>query len=106
MRNIKKIHYIRAALTALFCCLNFSIYAQAPGIQEFGDATRMVKGQYTAMTYVVSTLGAIFGLVGGIRIYNNWQSGKHNIDAQVMGWFGAFLFLQLIAVFIKALYGV
>lgn len=107
MRNHKKIYYIRAAiLTALFYCLTFRSYAQAPGIQEFGDATRMVKSQYHALTYTASILGAIFGLVGGLRVYNNWQSGKHHIDAQVMGWLGAFIFLQLIAVIMGAMYGV
>ena len=107
MRNYKKIHYIRAAtLTALFYCLISPSFGQVPGIQEFGDATRMVRNQYHALTYTASILGAIFGLVGGLRIYNNWQSGKHHIDAQVMGWLGAFIFLQLIAVIIGAMYGV
>jgi len=107
MKNYKKIHYIRAAtLTALFYCLISSSFAQVPGIQEFGEATSMVKNQYHALTLTASILGAIFGLVGGLRIYNNWQSGKHHIDAQVMGWLGAFIFLQLIAVFIKGVYGV
>ncbi|WP_121812964.1 DUF4134 family protein [Mucilaginibacter kameinonensis] len=108
MRNYKKIHFIRAAtLTALFCCLTISLLAQEPpGIQEFGDATRMVKSQYHALTATASILGAIFGLVGGLRVYNNWQSGKHHIDAQVMGWLGAFIFLQLIAVIIGGIYGI
>ncbi|QJD98561.1 DUF4134 domain-containing protein (plasmid) [Mucilaginibacter robiniae] len=107
MRNHKKIYFIRAAiLTALFYCLVFQVNAQPPGIQEFGDATRMVKSQYHALTYTASILGAIFGLVGGLRVYNNWQSGKHHIDAQVMGWLGAFIFLQLIAVIMGAMYGV
>ncbi|RYX87858.1 DUF4134 domain-containing protein [bacterium] len=107
MRSYKKIHYIRAAiLTALFYCFIFSSYAQVPGIEEFGDATRMVKNQYHALTYTASLLGAIFGFVGGLRVYNNWQSGKHHIDAEVMGWLGAFIFLQLIAIIIGAMYGV
>lgn len=107
MRSYKRIYFIRAALIALFYLVKLSVYAQEPpGIQEFGDATRMVKDDYHAMTYVVAAVGAIFGLVGGVRIYNNWQSGKHHIDAQVMGWLGAFIFLQLIAVIIGALYGV
>ncbi|MEN0053595.1 MAG: DUF4134 family protein [Mucilaginibacter sp.] len=107
MRYYKKIYFIRAALTALFCFLILQSQAQGPpGLEEFGDATRMVKSQYHALTYTASILGAIFGLVGGLRVYNNWQSGKHHIDAQVMGWLGAFIFLQLIAVIMGGIYGV
>ncbi|HAE65784.1 MAG TPA: plasmid transfer protein, partial [Sphingobacterium sp.] len=52
-------------------------------------------------------LGAICGLLGGVRIFYNWQSGKdHHIDAQVMAWFLSCLFLSLLSASLKALYGI
>lgn len=95
----------RATLVALLCLVAFVCFSQTPpGIKEFGEATREVERNYKALTRLIAPIGAIFGLVGGIRVYNNWQCGKHHIDAQVMGWLGACIFSQLIAVIIAALY--
>lgn len=101
----KEIFFIRAALVAFFCLGVFVCFSQTPpGIKEFGEATREIKRNYNALTKLIPPIGAVFGLVGGVRVYNNWQCGKHHIDAQVMGWLGACIFLQLVAVIIGALY--
>lgn len=101
----REIFFIRAALVALFCLAAFVCFSQTPpGIKEFGDATREVRKNYNALTKLIPVIGALFGLGGGVRVYNNWQCGKHHIDAQVMGWFSACIFLQLVAVIVGALY--
>jgi hypothetical protein len=49
------------------------------------------------------SLCAVFGLIGGLRIYNKWQlHGRHHfhIDAEIAGWFGASLFFLAANVFI------
>ena len=95
----------RAALVALFCLVTFVCFSQEPpGIKEFGDATREVEKDSQELTKLIAPLGAIFGIIGGIRVYNNCQSGKHHVDAQEMGWLFAMIFLQLVAVVIGALF--
>lgn len=91
--------------TAFFCALCFSAFAQ-PGLQEIGDATREVKRSYNSLVNLCYAVGAITGLVGGARVYSNWNTGKHHIDAQVVGWFLSCIFFQLVAILISALYGV
>jgi len=61
---------------------------------QFEYAARQATNSYNALELSFHVLAAIFGLVGGLRIYNQWQlHGRHlHIDRQIVGWFGASLF--------------
>ncbi|ARS41942.1 plasmid transfer protein [Sphingobacteriaceae bacterium GW460-11-11-14-LB5] len=76
-----------------------------PGISDFYQASSEVRHWYFALSDLVLVLGAIAGLIGGLRVYTNWQSGRHHIDAQVMAWFFSCLFLALVGTFLKGLFG-
>ncbi|TCC94997.1 DUF4134 family protein [Pedobacter hiemivivus] len=99
---------LKTAPAVFFFALPFFATAQAgpPGIPEFYSATREMHRWYFNFYDLVMVIGTISGILGGLRIYSNWQSGKHHIDAQVMGWFFSCLFLVLIGAFLKTLYGV
>lgn len=75
------------------------------------DAWSDIQGTADQVSMVVSdlcyTLCAVFGLIGGLRIYNKWQlHGKHhfNVDAEIAGWFGASLFFLAANVFIRQIF--
>jgi len=76
-----------------------------PGISEFYQASGEVRRWYFALSDLVLVLGAIAGLLGGLRVYANWQSGARFIDAQVMGWFFSCLFLALCGAFLRGVFG-
>ena len=95
--------FFKVALAAFFLFISFSSSAQ-PGISEFYSATGEIKGWYFSMSDLVLVIGAIAGIFGGLRVYSNWQMGKHHIDAQVMGWFFSCLFLSLISAFLRGLF--
>lgn len=76
-----------------------------PGIREFYQASSSMHGYYYSFSDLSLVLGAIVGMLGGLRVFLNWQSGRHHIDAQVMGWFFSSLFLLLCSVFLRALFG-
>lgn len=81
------------------------IKAQSPpGLAEIGQATNEISFMASAMLNLSLVIGALFGLVGGLRVYNNWQMGKDRIDVQVISWFAACLFLLVANIFIKALF--
>lgn len=51
-------------------------------------------------------LAAIFGIIGAVRIYHNWQMGHPRIDEAVMAWFLASLFMVLAGAFLQAVFGI
>jgi hypothetical protein len=102
---------IKTAPAVFFFAVAFSAMAQGPpGINEMNQASSQLHSWYFSLSDLVFVIGAITGILGGLRVYTNWQIGGHHhghpIDSQVIGWFLSCLFLILAGTFIKALYGV
>lgn len=51
-------------------------------------------------------LGAVVGLIGGIRVFIKWNSGDQDVQKAIMGWVGSCLFLVTVGIVIKAFFGV
>lgn len=54
-----------------------------PGISEINEGKLLMAQNFRALSSAVLVLVAIFGLLGGLRVYSNWQMGRRNIDAEV-----------------------
>ncbi|MEJ2881049.1 DUF4134 family protein [Pedobacter sp. GR22-6] len=102
--------FVKTALAIFFYALVFLFFpltlSAQPGIAEFYNAGNEVQRWYFSFADLVLVLAAIAGMLGGLRVYANWQSGSRHIDAQVMGWFFSCLFLLLVGTFLSALFGV
>ncbi|AKD01915.1 DUF4134 domain-containing protein [Pontibacter korlensis] len=55
---------------------------------------------------LILIVGAIVGLIGGVRVYIKWNSGDQDTQKAVMGWMGSCVFLMVVGVVIKAFFGV
>lgn len=53
---------------------------------------------------LILAIGALVGLVGGVKVYIAWNSGEQNVSKEVMGWMGSCVFLVLVSVVIKAFF--
>jgi hypothetical protein len=91
-------------LSYAFC---LESYAQTPpGLTEIQQGRSMMAQNFRALSSAIFALGAIFGILGGLRIFNNWQLGRRNIDQDVAGWFGACIFLSILGIFLSVLFNV
>lgn len=64
---------------------------------------------YQSVTLLTYALAALFGTIGGLRIYALWNiSGRAHIhiDAQVVGWMSACIFFIISGFFISAVFNV
>lgn len=82
-----------------------------PHLKSLPDFTYQVKSFeiYGAIKMLVYAIAGLLGLAGGIRIYSLWNiSGRAHIhiDAQVIGWFSACVFLIVADFAISSVFGV
>ena len=54
----------------------------------------------------ILVVGAVVGLIGGVRVFIKWNSGDQDVQKSIMGWFGSCLFLVTVGIVIKAFFGV
>src|ERR1700676_2093772 len=94
----------RIILTFCCCLLSLGVMAQ-PGISEMQQAQQNLRSTFFSALDCSLVLAAIFGTVGAVRIYHNWQMGHPRIDEQVAAWFFAAFFMILAGVFLRAVFG-
>jgi hypothetical protein len=51
-------------------------------------------------------IACLFGIIGAVKIFHNWQMGKKEITADIAAWFFAALFMVLAGAFLRALFGI
>ena len=69
-------------------------YAQGNGIAGINEATKMVTSYFDPGTKLIYAVGAVVGLIGGIKVYNKFSSGDPDTSKTAASWFGACIFLH------------
>lgn len=102
MKTMKQF-FLKAAvvIAASFVWITQSWAQSAAGIDQ---ATAEVSSYVDPVSNLIIAIGAVVGLIGGVRVYIKWQSGDQDTQKAIMGWFGACLFLVLVGVVIKAFF--
>lgn len=88
----------------LFALSITSSFAQ--GVQGITAAESSLLGYVDPVASLCLVIGAVVGIIGGVRVYIKWNSGDQDINKELMGWGGSCLFLVLVSVIIKAFFGV
>ncbi|KOH44576.1 DUF4134 domain-containing protein [Sunxiuqinia dokdonensis] len=88
------------AAAALFWASD-ALAQSSAGIDQ---ATAEVSSYVDPVSNLIIAIGAVVGLIGGVRVYIKWQSGDQDTQKAIMGWFGACLFLILVGVVIKSFF--
>ena len=80
--------------------------ALAQGAMGIDAASSELVTYVDPVANMILIIGAIVGLIGGVRVYIKWNSGDQDVQKAIMGWFGSCLFLIIVGIVIKAFFGV
>jgi len=81
-----------------------SAFAQNNGVQGITDATNMVTSYFDPGTKLIYAIGAVVGLIGGIKVYNKFSSGDPDTSKTAASWFGACIFLIVAATILRSFF--
>ena len=93
-------------ITMLFLLTATAIgaYAQGNGMAGINEATKMVTSYFDPGTKLIYAIGAVVGLIGGIKVYNKFSSGDPDTSKTAASWFGACIFLIVAATILRSFF--
>ena len=68
------------------------------------EATQLVTGYFDPGTKLVYAVGAIIGLIGGVKVYQKFSSGDPDTSKTASSWFGACIFLIVAATILRSFF--
>lgn len=81
-----------------------SVFAQGNGLQGITDATNMVTSYFDPATKLIYAIGAVVGLIGGVKVYSKFSSGDPDTSKTAASWFGACIFLIVAATILRSFF--
>ena len=81
-----------------------STFSQGNGIAGITEATDMVTSYFDPGTRLIYAIGAVVGLIGGIKVYNKFSSGDPDTGKTAASWFGACIFLIVAATILRSFF--
>ena len=81
-----------------------SLFAQ--GALGIDAASSEISTYIDPVANFILIVGAVVGLIGGVRVFIKWNSGDQDVQKSIMGWFGSCLFLVTVGIVIKAFFRV
>ncbi len=94
----------RLFAAALLLSLSSSAFAQGNGLSGINEATKMVTSYFDPGTKLIYAIGAVVGLIGGIKVYQKFASGDPDTSKTAASWFGACIFLIVAATILRSFF--
>ena len=102
-RNIKNSKKIILSAALLIAAAS-SAFAQDNGLAGINEATSMVTSYFDPATKLIFAIGAVVGLIGGVKVYNKFSSGDPDTSKTAASWFGACIFLIVAATILRSFF--
>lgn len=80
------------------------VFAEGDGIAGIDKATGMVTSYFDPATKLIYAVGAVVGLIGGVKVYNKFSSGDPDTSKTAASWFGACIFLIVAATILRSFF--
>lgn len=93
---------ILLAALSMMCSIN--VFAQGNGASGINEATQMVTSYFDPATKLIYAIGAVVGLIGGVKVYNKFSSGDPDTSKTAASWFGACIFLIVAATILRSFF--
>ena len=78
-----------------------SAFAQGNGLSGI---TSMVTSYFDPATKLIYAIGAVVGLIGGVKVYGKFSSGDPDTSKTAASWFGACIFLIVAATILRSFF--
>ncbi|MCX8530921.1 DUF4134 domain-containing protein [Chryseobacterium luquanense] len=91
-------------ISALALLMSIPISAQGNGTAGINEATQMVTSYFEPATQLIYAIGAVVGLIGGVKVYNKFSSGDPDTSKTAASWFGACIFLIVAATILRSFF--
>jgi hypothetical protein len=94
-------------------CTVFSFFLLLGSVKGFSqdgaagieDANSMVREYFDVGINLMYAIGAVLGLIGGVRVYQRWSAGDPNTGQTAASWFGSCIFLVIVATVLRSFFG-
>ncbi|MFH6991843.1 DUF4134 domain-containing protein [Flavobacterium sp. FlaQc-48] len=80
------------------------VFAQGNGAAGITEATQMVTSYFDPATQLIYAIGAVVGLIGGVKVYSKFSSGDPDTSKTAASWFGACIFLIVAATILRSFF--
>ncbi|KKO89154.1 conjugal transfer protein [Sphingobacterium sp. Ag1] len=84
--------------------LSNEAFGQGNGAAGIQEATQMVTSYFDPATKLIYAIGAVVGLIGGVKVYNKFSSGDPDTSKTAASWFGACIFLIVAATILRSFF--
>ena len=102
-RNIKNSKKIILSAALLIAAAS-SAFAQDNGLAGIYEATSMVSSYFDPGSKLIYAIGAVVGLIGGVKVYGKFSSGDPDTSKTAASWFGACIFLIVAATILRSFF--
>lgn len=95
---------IKILICSAFLFAASQTFAQGNGTAGINEATQMVTSYFEPATQLIYAIGAVVGLIGGVKVYNKFSSGDPDTSKTAASWFGACIFLIVAATILRSFF--
>jgi hypothetical protein len=91
-------------LTVALTLAAVGAFAQGNGSAGIAEATTMITSYFEPATRLIYAIGAVVGLIGGVKVYTKFSSGDPDTSKTAASWFGACIFLIVAATILRSFF--
>lgn len=95
---------VRVALMCAIVLTASAAFAQGDGTAGIVEATTMISSYFDPVTKLIYAIGAVVGLIGGVKVYGKFSSGDPDTSKTAASWFGACIFLIVAATILRSFF--